>query len=52
MLSHGSGWDEKRLRHCLRVAETFDKAGESGGVVAWAMKNSWRIMKCDRMSFW
>ncbi len=26
MLSHGSGWDEKTLRHCLRVAETFDKA--------------------------
>ena len=23
MLSHGSGWDEKTLRHCLRVAETF-----------------------------
>lgn len=26
MLSHGSGWDEKTLRHCLRVAETFGKA--------------------------
>ena len=25
MLSHGSGWDEKTLRHCLRVAETFGK---------------------------
>ena len=23
MLFHGSGWDEKTLRHCLRVAETF-----------------------------
>lgn len=25
MLSHGSGWDEKTLRHCLRVAETFSE---------------------------
>ena len=23
MLFHGSGWDEKTLRHCLRAAETF-----------------------------
>lgn len=23
MLSHGAGWDEKTLRHCLRVAETI-----------------------------
>ena len=25
MLFHGSGWDEKTLRHCLRAAETFGK---------------------------
>ena len=25
MLSHGSGWDEKTLRHCLRAAETFSE---------------------------
>ena len=25
MLFHGSEWDEKTLRHCLRVAETFGK---------------------------
>lgn len=25
MLYHGAGWDEKTLRHCLRVAETFSE---------------------------
>ncbi len=42
MLSHGSGWDEKTLRHCLRAAETF---GEEEIVSAARRQLSWTHIK-------
>ena len=42
MLFHGSGWDEKTLRHCLRAAETF---GEEEIVAAARRQLSWTHIK-------
>ena len=42
MLIHGSGWDEKSLRHCLRAAETF---GEDEIVSATRRQLSWTHIK-------
>ncbi len=42
MLFHGSGWDEKTLRHCLRAAETF---GEEEIVSAARRQLSWTHIK-------
>ena len=50
MLFHGSGWDEKTLRHCLRAAETF---GEEEIVSAARRQLSWthiKTLSCRRKS--